>query len=64
MFRRAPAPFKLHETGPVETAVVWKNMIALMRNSIAWVVIFAAIMAFMLGIRSGRTRSRSTPPSA
>jgi hypothetical protein len=50
MFRRAPAPFKLRETGPVETAVVWKNLIALMRNSIGWVVIFAAIMAFMLGI--------------
>jgi ABC-2 type transport system permease protein len=50
MFRRAPAPFKLRETGPVETAVVWKNLIALMRNSIAWVVVFAAILAFMLGI--------------
>lgn len=50
MFRRAPAPFKLQETGPVETAVIWKNMIALMRNSIAWVVVFAAIMAFMLGL--------------
>jgi ABC-2 type transport system permease protein len=50
MFRRAPAPFQLRETGPVETAVVWKNLIALMRNSIAWVVVFAAAMAFMLGI--------------
>jgi len=50
MFRRAPAPFKLRETGPVEVAVIWKNLIALMRNSIAWVVVFAAMMAFMLGI--------------
>ena len=50
MFRRAPAPFKLGETGPVEVAVIWKNLIALMRNSIAWVVIFAGIMAFMLGL--------------
>lgn len=50
MFRRAPAPFKLQETGPVETAVIWKNMIALMRNSIAWVVVFAAIMFFMLAM--------------
>lgn len=50
MFRRAPAPFKLGETGPIETAVVWKNMIALVRNSIAWVVVFAAVMAFMLGV--------------
>jgi ABC-2 type transport system permease protein len=50
MFRRAPPPFQLQETGPVETAVIWKNLIALMRNSIAWVVVFAAIMAFMLAI--------------
>jgi ABC-2 type transport system permease protein len=50
MFRRAPAPFRLHETGPVEIAVVWKNLIALVRNSIAWVVVFAAILAFMLAL--------------
>jgi hypothetical protein len=34
----------------VEVAVVWKNMIALVRNSIAWVVIFAATLAFLLGL--------------
>ena len=50
MFRRAPAPFRLGETGPVGVAIVWKNLIALMRTSIAWVVIFAAMMAVMLGI--------------
>jgi hypothetical protein len=50
MFRRAPAPFRLQETGPIEVAVIWKNLIALMRNSIAWVVVFAAIMAFMVGL--------------
>jgi len=50
MFRRAPAPFKLQETGPVEVAVVWKNLIALMRNSIAWVVVFASLLAFMLAL--------------
>jgi len=50
MFRRAPAPFKLAETGPVGVAIVWKNLIALMRNSIAWVVVFVAILAFMVGI--------------
>jgi hypothetical protein len=50
MFRRAPAPFKLRETGPVETAIIWKNMIALVRNYIGWVVVFAAIMALMLGL--------------
>jgi hypothetical protein len=41
---------EFQETGPVETAVVWKNLIALMRNSIAWVVVFAAILAFMLAM--------------
>lgn len=50
MFRRAPAPFRLQETGPVEVAILWKNLIALMRNSIAWVVVFAAFLAFMIGM--------------
>jgi hypothetical protein len=50
MFRRAPPPFRLQETGPVEVAILWKNLIALMRNSIAWVVVFAAVLAFLLGL--------------
>ncbi|MDP9362324.1 MAG: hypothetical protein M3P29_12850 [Acidobacteriota bacterium] len=50
MFRRAPALFRLRETGPVEVAIIWKNLIALMRNSIAWVVIFAMMIAAMLGM--------------
>lgn len=47
---RAPAPFTLRETGPPEVAVVWKNLIALLRNSIAWVVVFVAVMLFMIGV--------------
>jgi hypothetical protein len=50
MFRRAPALFRLGETGPVEVAIIWKNLIALMRNSIAWVVIFALMVAGMVGM--------------
>jgi ABC-2 type transport system permease protein len=50
MFRRAPALFKLGETGPVEVAIIWKNLIALMRNSVTWVVIFAVMMALLLGM--------------
>ena len=50
MFRHAPAPFRLQETGPVEVAIVWKNLIALVRNSIAWVAIFALILVFLLGV--------------
>jgi hypothetical protein len=49
-FRRAPALFKLGETGPVEVAIIWKNLIALMRNSITWVVILVVITAAMLGM--------------
>lgn len=48
MFRRAPPLFRLGETGPVEVAIIWKNLIALMRNSIAWVVIFAMFIALSL----------------
>jgi ABC-2 type transport system permease protein len=50
MFRRAPPPFRLQETGPVEVAILWKNLIALMRNSIAWVVVFVAVLVFLLGL--------------
>jgi ABC-2 type transport system permease protein len=50
MFRRAPALFKLGETGPVETAIIWKNLIALMRNSITWVVVLVVITVAMLGM--------------
>jgi hypothetical protein len=31
-------------------AIIWKNLIALMRNSIAWVAAFAAMLIFMIGI--------------
>lgn len=57
MFRRAPPLFKLAETGPVETAIVWKNLIALMRNSIAWVVIMVVITAGMVGLAFWSARS-------
>jgi ABC-2 type transport system permease protein len=50
MFRHAPAPFRLQETGPVEVAIIWKNLIALVRNSIAWVAVFAMTLALLLGL--------------
>jgi ABC-2 type transport system permease protein len=50
MFRRARPPFRLQETGPVEVAILWKNLIALMRTSIAWVVVFVAVLVFLLGL--------------
>lgn len=47
-FKRMPAP-NLRPTGPVEIAIVWKNVVALLRVSVAWVVVFLAIYLFMLG---------------
>ncbi len=58
-FRRAPPVFKLAETGPVETAIVWKNLIALMRNSITWVVILVVMTAGMVGLAFWSARSTS-----
>lgn len=47
-FKRMPVP-ALKPTGPVEAAVIWKNVIALMRVSLTWVVVFLAIYLVMLG---------------
>jgi Putative ABC exporter len=49
-FRRAPALFKLGETGPAEVAIIWKNLIAVMRNSVTWVVILVVTVVAMLGM--------------
>jgi hypothetical protein len=57
MFRRAPALFKLGETGPVEVAIIWKNLIALMRNSITWVVILVVMTVGMMGMAFWSARS-------
>jgi len=57
MFRRAPALFKLGETGPVETAIIWKNLIALVRNSITWVVILVVMTVGMMGMAFWSARS-------
>ncbi|MGH9419184.1 MAG: putative ABC exporter domain-containing protein, partial [Thermoanaerobaculia bacterium] len=50
MFRRAPPLFRLQEKGPAEVAFIWKNLIALMRNSIGWVGGFAMMITFMVGL--------------
>ena len=47
-FKRMPVP-SLRATGPVETAIVWKNVVALLRVSVAWVVVFLTIYLFMAG---------------
>jgi ABC-2 type transport system permease protein len=49
-FRRVPPLFKLGETGPVEVAIIWKNLIAVMRNSLTWVVILVMTMVIMFGM--------------
>ena len=48
MFRRARAPFRLAPTGPPETAIVWKNTVAAMRMSLAWLVVIAIVFAVLI----------------
>jgi ABC-2 type transport system permease protein len=45
MFERMQSPFRLAETGPAETAIVWKNTIAFLRISLAWAVVLAVVVA-------------------
>lgn len=47
MFRRIPPPFRLKAAGP-EVAIVWKNLTAALRMSIAWVVIVLAIFGALI----------------
>ncbi len=46
-FKRMPVP-ALRPTGPVEVAIIWKNVVALLRISIAWVLIFLLIYLYMV----------------
>lgn len=48
MFKRARAPFRLAPTGRPETAIVWKNSVAAMRMSLAWIVIIIVVFAVLL----------------
>jgi hypothetical protein len=48
-FRRMPAPFPLREQGPVEMAIIWKNLISLVRISIGWTVIFLVGALLLIG---------------
>jgi hypothetical protein len=49
VFRRAPAPFRLGETGPPEIAFIWKNVIAMLRTNIVWAVLLSVMIAFIMG---------------
>lgn len=48
MFPRARAPFRLAERGRPEVAIVWKNTVATMRMSLAWIVIIAITFAVLV----------------
>ena len=50
LFKRARAPFRLGPTGRTETAIVWKNSVALMRMSSPMLVIIPLIFALLMGI--------------
>jgi Putative ABC exporter len=48
MFKRARAPFRLAPTGRPETAIVWKNTVATVRMSLAWIVIILIVFAVLI----------------
>ena len=48
MFKRARAPFRLAPTGRPEVAIVWKNTVATMRMSLAWIVIIVIVFAVLV----------------
>src|SRR5207244_4161800 len=48
MFKRARAPFRLAPTGRPEVAIVWKNTVATMRMSLAWIVIILIVFAVLV----------------
>ncbi|HKS21222.1 MAG TPA: putative ABC exporter domain-containing protein [Thermoanaerobaculia bacterium] len=48
MFKRARAPFRLAPTGRPETAIVWKNTVATVRMSLAWIIIIVIVFAVLV----------------
>jgi hypothetical protein len=51
MFRRMPPPFRLRETAGPEMAIFWKNLVAAMRISAAWmigIIVLAAYFALQI----------------
>jgi hypothetical protein len=48
MFKRARAPFRLAPIGRPEVAIVWKNTVATMRMSLAWIVIILITFAVLV----------------
>src|SRR5207244_2989071 len=48
-YRRLGSPFKLGEIGWPETAIVWKNVIALMRTAFGIVILLLVMAALLLG---------------
>jgi ABC-2 type transport system permease protein len=49
-YRRIGPLFRLGETGAAEVAIVWKNVIALMRTAFGIIVLLIGLGALMLGI--------------
>jgi ABC-2 type transport system permease protein len=49
MFRRIPPPFRLTGSGGPELAIIWKNLTACLRISIAWIVLIVAIFLAFVG---------------
>lgn len=58
LFKRARAPFRLAPTGRAETAIVWKNSVAVMRTSSPMLIIIPLIFAVLIGVAVAMPESR------
>jgi hypothetical protein len=58
LFKRARAPFRLAPTGRAETAIVWKNSVAVMRMSSPMLIIIPLIFAVLIGVAVAMPKSR------
>jgi ABC-2 type transport system permease protein len=47
-FRKIPPPFRLKPGGPPELAIIWKNAIAFLRTTSAWILIIVAVLVTQL----------------
>ena len=63
-YRRFGPLFRLGETGPAEVAIVWKNVIALVRTGFGIIILMLVLAAGMIALGIYMMKSRPTPSSA
>jgi len=57
-FKRMPAPFRLPRNSSPELAILWKNLVAMMRISIVW-AIFLAVIFSVIAVEVVSTRNHA-----